>query len=95
MNKKYTVGIPEECSIPAIYKAATAAAGINPDAVKNWDCRKILVSPDFFTAYQAYMEQQNQAMSTGVLWLMCGPKVCETLGSGEVEIQDGFFTTKE
>lgn len=94
MSKKYVIDIPEECSIPAIYKTASLAAGVNPDTVVNWDCTKILVSKEIFGAYQAYMKNEGQELSVGALWLTYGPKTSDRLRGGEVEIQDGFFHMK-
>lgn len=90
----HAIDIPENCSITAIYEAASTAAGIDPEAVESWDCRKILVSNEIFDAYEAYMKEQGRELSIGALWLAVGPKISDNLHDGEVEIQDGFFTLK-
>lgn len=90
-SRRYTISIPEDCDIPDIYVVATIAAGFNPKSVKNWDCRKILVSQDIFDAYQTYMGRIGKAESVSGMWLMYGPKICLDLGPCEVEIQDGFL----
>ena len=43
MNMVFTIAIPEDCSIIAIYNAAAVAAGKDPASHK-YDCRHILVS---------------------------------------------------
>lgn len=91
---KLVIEIPEKCSITAIYEAASVAAGIDPETVESWDCRRILVSNEIFDAYEAYMKEQSRELSIGALWLAVGPKICDSLHDGEVEIQNGFFTIK-
>lgn len=88
------IEIPEKCSISAIYKAATVAAGFSADDVENWDCTKIIVSADIYNAYKAYMVSEGQELSVGSMWLICGPKTSDKLHGGEVEIQDGFIQMK-
>lgn len=91
---KYVIEIPEKCSITAIYTAASVVAGIDPETVESWDCRRILVSNEIFDAYETYMKEQGQELSIGAQWLTVGPKICDSLHGGEVEIQNGFFTLK-
>lgn len=91
MSRAFTIVIPEECCISAIYDAAAVAAGKNPACVK-YDCRRILVSKDIFDAYCTYMESVGLKDSIGAHWLLFGPKVGESLPASTVEIQEDFFT---
>lgn len=91
MSRAFTIAIPEECGISAIYDAAAVAAGKDSACIK-YDCRRILVSKDIFDAYCTYMESVGQKDSIGTHWLLFGPKVRESLPTSTVEIQEGFFT---
>lgn len=91
MSRAFTIVIPEECCISAIYDAVAIAAGKTPACAK-YDCRRILVSKDIFDTYCAYMESEGQKDSIGAHWLLFGPKVSESLPPSTVEIQEGFFT---
>lgn len=93
MNMVFTIAIPEDCSIIAIYNATAVAAGKDPALIKKYDCRHILVSKDIFDAYEAYMQRTGQRDSTGTYWLLFGPKVDDSLPASTVKIQEGFFST--
>ena len=91
MNMIFTIAIPEDCSIIAIYNAAAVAAGENPALIKKYDCRHILVSKDIFGTYEAYMQRAGQKDNIGAYWLLFGPKVDENLPAVSVKIKEGFF----
>ena len=90
MNMVFTIAIPEDCSIIAIYNAAAVAAGKDPASHK-YDCRHILVSKDIFDAYEAYMQRTGQKDNIGACWLLFGPKVDENRPAVSVKIKEGFF----
>lgn len=91
MNMVFTIDIPEDCSIIAIYNAAAVAAGKDPALVNKYDCRHILVSKDIFDTYEAYMQRTGQKDNIGACWLLFGPKVDESLPAASVKIKEGFF----
>ena len=77
-----------------LYDAVAKTLGKDPDKC-HYDCTKIKCAKNFFNEIEEeYKKLHPHACEGefGMQWCCYGPKAVDELKSGEVEIEDGFFS---
>lgn len=86
MKPKFKIG-----GIVQFYNGIADQLGFN-HAECEYDCTKIEVSADIEEKIRSQYEDPQEF---GMLWLVYGPKMNESLGSNTVELENGFIKKME
>lgn len=84
----------EEGDLPvtAIFKAAAGHLGLDYDTCTgSFRSSEILVAKDVADKALSITREMYDNMSANTLWLLCGPKMQDTLPDGTIAISDKFY----